>query len=75
MRWPDGPICPHCGVENEAYGIVRKEKTKQLVIEMIRAGDRVRKTQKGLWKCKLCGKQFAVTVKIIFEDSHIPLHN
>lgn len=74
MRWPDGPICPHCGVENEAYRIVRKEKTKEQVIAMIRAGKRVRKTQKGLWKCKPCGKQFTVTVKTIFEDSHIPLH-
>src|ERR1043166_2115632 len=74
MRWPEGPVCPHCGVIGEAYRIVRKEKTKEQVIEMIRAGKRVRKTQKGIWKCKPCGKQFTVTVKTIFEDSHIPLH-
>src|ERR1043166_1240024 len=74
MRWPEGPVCPHCGVIGEAYRIVRKEKTKEQVIEMIRAGKRVRKTQKGIWKCKPCGKQFTVTFKTIFEDSHIPLH-
>ena len=21
LRWPDGPICPHCGVVNHAYAI------------------------------------------------------
>jgi len=74
MRWPEGPICPHCGVIGEAGRIVRKEKTKEQVIEMIRAGKRVRKAQKGLWKCRGCKQQFTVTVGTIFEDSHIPLH-
>jgi len=74
MRWPEGPICPHCGLLGEAYRIVRKEKTKEQVIEMLRARKRIRKAQKGLWKCKGCKKQFTVTVGTIFEDSHIPLH-
>jgi transposase-like protein len=58
-RWPNGPICPHCGVENEAYRL-----------EAHKPGS---KTRKGLWKCKPCRKQFTVTVGTIFEDSHIPL--
>lgn len=74
MRWPEGPICPHCGLLGEAYKIVRKEKTKEQIIEMLRARKRIRKTQKGLWKCKGCKKQFTVTVGTIFEDSHIPLN-
>lgn len=74
MRWPEGPICPHCGLIGEAGRIVRKEKTKEQVIEMLRARKRIRKAQKGLWKCKGCKKQFTVTVGTIFEDSHIPLH-
>lgn len=74
MRWADGPICPHCGVEGEAYRIVRKEKTAAQLEEMRKAKKRIRKTQKGLWKCKPCQKQFTVTVGTIFEDSHIPLH-
>lgn len=74
MRWPEGPVCPHCGVIGEAGRIVRKEKTKEQVLEMIRAGKRIRKAQKGLWKCKGCKKQFTVTVGTIFEGSHIPLH-
>src|ERR1051325_129280 len=74
MRWPEGPVCPHCGLIGEAGRIVRKEKTKEQVIEMLRARKRIRKAQKGLWKCKGCKKQFTVTVKTTFEDSHIPLH-
>src|SRR5579871_3686924 len=30
--------------------------------------------RKGVWKCRVCRKQFTVTVGTIFEDSHIPLH-
>lgn len=73
-RWPNGVVCPHCGVIGEAYKIVRKEKTAAEIEQMRRDKKRVRKTQKGLWKCASCHKQFTVTVKTIFEDSHIPLH-
>jgi transposase-like protein len=57
--WPDGPVCPKCGLVNEAYRLTPKAGSK---------------TRKGLWKCKGCRKQFTVTVDSIFEDSHIPLH-
>ena len=23
VRWPDGPVCPHCGVVNHAYACAR----------------------------------------------------
>ena len=59
--WPDGPVCPHCGLVNEAYKLVPKTESKRPV-------------RKGVWKCKGCRKQFTVTVKSIFADSHIPLH-
>ncbi|HKO95640.1 MAG TPA: IS1595 family transposase [Pyrinomonadaceae bacterium] len=74
QRWPEGPICPHCGLIGEAYKIVRKEKTQEEIDAMRLAKKRVRKTQKGVWKCAGCRKQFTATVGTIFEDSHIPLH-
>ena len=61
MRWPDGPVCPHCGELNNAYRIQAKAESK--------CGAR-----KGLWKCAGCKEQFTVTVKTIFEDSHVPLN-
>src|SRR5207245_3368683 len=54
--------------------ITVKEKTPE-EIEALRAEKkRIRKPRKGLWSCAGCRKQFSVTVKTIFEDSHIPLH-
>src|SRR5690349_4952987 len=74
LRWPDGAVCPGCGVIGESYRLNRSEKTKEEIDEMIRKGKRIRKAPKGVWKCRGCKKQFTVTVKTIFEDSHIPLH-
>jgi len=61
MRWPDGAVCPHCGVIGEAYRLEPKANSKTHV-------------RKGVWKCGACREQFTVTVGTIFEDSHIPLH-
>lgn len=60
-RWPDGPVCPHCGVINEATKLEPRENGKTHV-------------RKGVYQCNACREQFTVTVGTIFEDSHIPLH-
>src|SRR6266849_4321456 len=55
IRWPDGPVCPHCGeAGRDPYFL--KNQTRRL------------------WKCRVCKKQFTVTVGTIFEGSHIPLN-
>src|SRR6266852_6521192 len=75
LRWPEGPICPHCGVEGEAYKLTPKAiepvTEPQSPVELQK---RVRKPRRGLWKCAGCRKQFTVTVGTIFEDSHVPLN-
>jgi transposase-like protein len=60
VRWPNGPVCPHCGNCDAAriYAI---------------APNPAKKIRAGLRQCKECSKQFTVTVGTIFEDSHIPL--
>lgn len=60
VRWPDGPVCAHCGNHDSdrLYDIAPNPEKK------IRA---------GLRECKECGDQFTVTVGTIFEKSHIPL--
>lgn len=60
QRWPNGAICPHCGVEGESYKLKAKPDSKSPV-------------RPGVWKCGGCRKQFTVKVGTIFEDSHIPL--
>jgi len=60
-RWPDGPVCPHCGVINEATKLEPRANSKNGV-------------RKGVYQCNACREQFTITVGTIFEDSHIPLH-
>src|SRR5581483_8216766 len=59
LLWPDGPVCPHCGVIGESTKLQPKDGSS---------------TRKGVYQCNGCRKQFTVTVGTIFEDTHIPLH-
>jgi len=60
-RWPDGPVCPHCGIIGEAVRLTAEESAKS-------------HARRGLWNCRACRKQFSATVGTVFEDSHIPLN-
>lgn len=60
QRWGGAPICPHCGVVDEAKQIMAKDGTR---------GTRY------LWRCTACKKQFTVRVGTIFGDSKIPLRH
>jgi transposase-like protein len=59
IRWPDGPICPHCG-SVEAYKLTPKPTSKAAV-------------RPGVYKCKACRKQFTVTVGTVMERSRIKI--
>src|SRR3984893_4222447 len=61
LRWPAGPICPHCG----NAGQERIYKVTPNPGKKIRA---------GLYKCAECLQSFTVTVGTVCEDSHIPLN-
>ena len=65
--WPNGPVCPSCGVVDNAYHLngVRTKPSKK---------NPNGKERHGLKKCKDCGKQFTVRMGTIFENSHIDLH-
>jgi transposase-like protein len=60
LRWPNGPVCPHCNCTT-CYRLTAKPNSKKPV-------------RPGVYKCKDCEQQFTVTVNTIFEDSHIPLN-
>jgi transposase-like protein len=57
IRWPNGPICPHCG--NSGLRPIHKIN-----------GSRHRP---GLYECYWCWQQFTVTVGTLLERSRIPL--
>lgn len=58
IRWPNGPICPHCGEDSKVWKI----KSKSTRPGLYKCGN------------KICRKQFTVTVGTLFERSHVPLH-
>jgi hypothetical protein len=60
LRWPDGPICPRCGVVGEAKRMESRAGAKA----PLRA---------GVFNCRACRKPFTVTVATVLEGSHIPL--
>jgi transposase-like protein len=60
VRWPNGPVCPHCGNKDEKpiYPI---------------AANPAKGIRAGLRQCATCEGTFTVTVGTIFEKSHMPL--
>src|SRR5579863_855987 len=61
LRWPEGPVCPHCGEINNAKRLMPRPESKKPV-------------RNSVWKCYGCCEQFSATVGTVFEDSHIQLH-
>jgi transposase-like protein len=64
QRWPNGPVCPHCGSVDRARYLEPRDGPRKT-----RTG---KATFRRVWKCAECGKQFSVLVGTIFEDSRIP---
>ncbi|MGO9175883.1 MAG: IS1595 family transposase [Desulfobaccales bacterium] len=62
IRWPNGPVCPHCGASGRISRITSQ------------SGEKGKGARPGLLFCGDCRKQFSVTVGTVFEDSKIPLH-
>lgn len=65
LRWGDSPVCAHCGSDRvfflrPANGVSRKTRTGAA-------------TQRRLWKCSACRKQFSVLTGTIFHGTKIPL--
>jgi transposase-like protein len=58
QRWPNGPICPHCGVVDQATQIQGRSARPGLY----------------QCNAKECREQFSVTVGTVFEKSKIPLN-
>ena len=59
LRWPNGPVCAHCGGTERIYPVTARKE---------------RKIREGLYKCGDCDQQFTVTVGTVFESSKVPLH-
>jgi transposase-like protein len=58
VRWPNGPVCPHCGATGDDVAKVEGKKHSH---------------RPGLYYCNACEGTFTVTVGTVFERSKIPL--
>ena len=71
LRWPEGPVCPHCGSTHEH--IAKVESTGKR-LKPVPEGRKHRPARKGLYVCNACKEQFTVQVGTVLEKSHIPLN-
>jgi transposase-like protein len=67
LRWQGEPVCPHCGNIGAYYlapknGVQRRTRTGS-------------GSQRRVWKCKACRKQFSVLTGTIFHGTKIPLRS
>ncbi|MGO9159500.1 MAG: IS1595 family transposase [Streptosporangiaceae bacterium] len=66
LRWNGHPICPHCGLLDGSWyirplnGVSRKTRTGS-------------QSQRRVWKCGGCRRQFSVLTGTIFQGSKIPV--
>lgn len=69
QRWPDGAVCPHCGVVGDAHVTAIRG-----AVSRPSAANPEGVERKGLYQCNECRKQFTVTVGTVFERSKVPLN-
>src|SRR3972149_12213827 len=61
IRWPDGPVCIHCGnADGKRIYKVTPNPAKKI--------------REGIYRCGECAKDFTVTLGSVFESSKIPLN-
>src|SRR6185437_17166104 len=65
MRWNGQPVCPHCGGAEPYFLTPKNGET--------RATTRGTQSERRVWKCRACRKQFSVLTGTIFHGTKIPV--
>ena len=66
LRWPDGPVCPFCD-NNKAYFLKPANGQSRAT------GPKKTMSQRRVWKCAKCRKQFSVLTATIFHGTKVPI--
>ena len=66
LRWGDTPVCPHCGYDAGNYFLTPKDGTSRAT----RTGAR---SQRRVWKCKACRKQFSAITGTVMHGTKISI--
>jgi transposase-like protein len=72
FRWPNGPVCPHCG-STKAYYLAPKDGARTRTRILADGTTKTATSHRRVWKCGDCRKQYTVLVGSVFEDSRIPV--
>ncbi len=65
LRWQGTPVCAHCGATG-AYFLTPKNGTARAT----RTGAQ---TERRLWKCQACRKQFSVITNTVMHGTKVPI--
>jgi transposase-like protein len=66
LRWRGSPMCPHCGVVG-AHAYLRPANGHS------RTTNRGRQSERRVWKCRSCKRQFSVITGTVMHGTHVPI--
>ncbi|HLK45218.1 MAG TPA: transposase [Acidimicrobiales bacterium] len=66
LRWRGLPECPHCGVVG-AHAYLRPANG------LSRTTNRGRQSERRVWKCRACKRQFSVITGTVMHGTHVPI--
>jgi transposase-like protein len=67
LRWKGEPVCPHCGVKDSRHYFLKPSNGTS------RATRTGAQSQRRVWKCRDCRRQFSVLTGTIFHGSKVPV--
>lgn len=67
LRWKGEPGCPHCGVKDSRHYFLKPSNGTS------RATRTGAQSQRRVWKCRDCRRQFSVLTGTIFHGSKVPV--
>ena len=66
LRWRGRPECPHCGVIGP-HAYLRPANG------LSRTTNRGRQSERRVWKCRACKRQFSVITGTVMHGTHVPI--
>lgn len=66
LRWRGAPECPHCGVVG-THAYLRPANG------LSRTTNRGRQSERRVWKCRSCKRQFSVITGTVMHGTHVPI--
>jgi len=66
LRWRGHPECPHCGVIGP-HAYLRPANG------ISRTTNRGRQSERRVWKCRACKRQFSVITGTVMHGTHVPI--